>query len=213
MANFFTDNDDLLFRFKTIDLGQLAEIKEEGFKFSGEFAHAPASAAEAVENYRLTLTSLGQLAAEFIAPRAEDVDATGPALQDNGRVAYAVGTAESLAMLAKADAMGFTLPHCFGGLNFPNLVYTMAIEMVSRADAALMNIFGLQGIAETINAFASEEIKKEYLPRMSSGEWTGAMVLTEPDAGSDLQSVKTRGYQDEHGNWFVRGVKRFITNG
>ena len=213
MANFFTDNDDILFRFKTIDLGQLAEIKEEGFKFAGEFAHAPAGAAEAVENYRLTLTSLGQLAAEFIAPRAEDVDATGPALQEDGRVAYAVGTAESLAMLAKADVMGFTLPHRFGGLNFPNVVYTMAIEMVSRADAALMSIFGLQGIAETINAFASEEIKKEYLPDMAAGKTTGAMILTEPDAGSDLQAVKLRAYQDESGQWRLNGVKRFITNG
>ena len=129
MANFFTDNDDILFRFKTIDLGQLAGIREEGFRFAGdcdyapadaaeavenyrltltslgqlaeileegfkfakEFEHAPAGAAEAVENYRLTLTSLGQLAAEFIAPRAEDVDATGPVLQEDGLVAYAAG--------------------------------------------------------------------------------------------------------------------------
>ncbi len=76
-----------------------------------------------------------------------------------------------------------------------------------------MNIYGLQGIAETINAFASEEIKQEYLPDMADGKWTGAMVLTEPDAGSDLQAVKCRAYQDDDGNWFVHGVKRFITNG
>jgi len=109
--------------------------------------------------------------------------------------------------------MGFTLPHRFGGLNFPNLVYSMAIEIVSRADAALMNIFGLQGIAETINAFASEEIKQKYLPKFSAGKVTGAMVLTEPDAGSDLQAVKLRAFQDDNGDWFLHGVKRFITNG
>jgi alkylation response protein AidB-like acyl-CoA dehydrogenase len=76
-----------------------------------------------------------------------------------------------------------------------------------------MNLFGLQGIAETINSFADEEIKKEYVPRLVSGEWTGAMVLTEPDAGSDLQSVKTTATLDENGVWRVNGVKRFITNG
>jgi alkylation response protein AidB-like acyl-CoA dehydrogenase len=76
-----------------------------------------------------------------------------------------------------------------------------------------MNLFGLQGIAETINWFADEDIKKEYVPRLVSGEWTGAMVLTEPDAGSDLQSVKTSAYQDKDGVWRVNGVKRFITNG
>ena len=76
-----------------------------------------------------------------------------------------------------------------------------------------MNIFGLQGIAETINAFADDEIKDEYLPRFAKGEVTGAMVLTEPDAGSDLQAVSLRAWQDEDGQWRLTGVKRFITNG
>jgi alkylation response protein AidB-like acyl-CoA dehydrogenase len=85
--------------------------------------------------------------------------------------------------------------------------------MISRADASLMNIFGLQGIAETIYAFANDEIRAEYLPRFAEGELTGAMVLTEPDAGSDLQSVSLRAWQDEDGQWRLTGVKRFITNG
>jgi len=89
----------------------------------------------------------------------------------------------------------------------------MAIEILSRGDASLMNIFGLQGIAETISAFASEEIKEKYLYDFAAGKVTGAMVLTEPDAGSDLQSVKLRAFADEDGNWFLHGVKRFITNG
>jgi alkylation response protein AidB-like acyl-CoA dehydrogenase len=76
-----------------------------------------------------------------------------------------------------------------------------------------MNLFGLQGIAETINSFADEEIKKQYVPRLVTGEWTGAMMLTDPDAGSDLQSVKTSAYQLPDGSWRVNGVKRFITNG
>ena len=95
----------------------------------------------------------------------------------------------------------------------PCVMLTACNDIVSRADAALMNIFGLQGIAETINQFASEDIKKEYVPKLCDGTYTGAMVLTEPDAGSDLQSVKTMATQDENGNWFVNGVKRFITNG
>jgi len=128
-------------------------------------------------------------------------------------VTYAPGIAEAIKRLGQADMMGFTLPYRFGGLNCPTLLYTMTNDMISRADASLMNIYGLQGIAETINAFASEEIKADYLPRMASGEWTGAMVLTEPDAGSDLQAVKVQAYQDDEGNWFVHGVKRFITNG
>jgi len=224
MANFYRDNDDIQFLFKHIDIRNLADICEQNYRFANEFEHAPKNADEAITNYDMVLDSLGQLSAEFIAPRAEDVDREGVSLNEDGSVSYAKGTAESLKKLAEADVMGFTLPHRFGGLNFPNLVYSMAIEIVSRADAALMNIFGLQGIAETIDAFASEEIKQKYLYDFAEGKVTGAMVLTEPDAGSDLQSVKVSGhdteeekpasvYQDAEGNWFVRGVKRFITNG
>jgi len=213
MTNFYRDNDDIQFLFKHIDLRKSATICEDGFKFANEFDYAPANAEEAIQNYDMVLDTLGQLSAEFIAPRAEDIDCNGNILNEDGSVSYAKGIRESLEKLRQAEVMGFTLPYRFGGLNFPNLVYSMAIEIVSRADAALMNIFGLQGIAETINAFATEEIKQKYLPDFSAGKVTGAMVLTEPDAGSDLQSVKLRAFQDDNGNWFLHGVKRFITNG
>jgi alkylation response protein AidB-like acyl-CoA dehydrogenase len=213
MANFYRDNSDIQFLFKHMDLGKLAAICEEDFKFASEFDYAPSDGDEAVENYDMVLESLGQLSADFIAPRAEDADRQGNTLNEDGTVTYAKGIAESLEQLAKADVMGFTLPYRFSGLNFPNLVYSMAIEIVSRGDASLMNIFGLQGIAETINAFASEEIKEKYLHDFSAGKVTGAMVLTEPDAGSDLQAVKLRAFEDDNGNWCLHGVKRFITNG
>jgi hypothetical protein len=213
MANFYRDNNDIQFLFRHVDLGKSAEICEEDFKFASEFDYAPANADEAIQNYDMVLDSLGQLCAEFIAPRAEDVDRQGNILNENGSVTRAEGIKESIEKLGQAEVMGFTLPYRFGGLNFPNIVYSMAIEILSRADAGLMNIFGLQGIAETINAFASEEIKQKYLRDFSAGRVTGAMVLTEPDAGSDLQAVKLRAFEDDSGNWFLHGVKRFITNG
>jgi len=194
-------------------VGKLTEMAEEGFRFAEEFDHAPANAEEAMQNYDMVLESLGQLSAEFIAPRAEDVDREGNTLNEDGSVTYAKGISESLEKLAQAEVMGFTLPYRFGGLNFPETVYSIAIEMVSRADASIMNIFGLQGIGETINAFASEEIKQKYLYDFALGKVTGAMVLTEPDAGSDLQAIKLRAFQKDDGNWFLHGVKRFITNG
>ncbi|MFB3893078.1 MAG: acyl-CoA dehydrogenase family protein [Phycisphaerae bacterium] len=213
MANFYTDNEDIQFLFKHFDMARLAAVCEEDFKFAKEFDFAPEDAKDAVDNYARILNSVGEIAGDTVAPTAEETDLVGNKLNEDGSVTYAPGIANAIKVLGQADMMGFTLPYRFGGLNCPNLVYSMSNEIISRADASLMNVYGLQGIAETINAFASEDIKKDYLPRMSSGEWTGAMVLTEPDAGSDLQSVKTRAYQDESGNWFVRGVKRFITNG
>lgn len=213
MANFFTDNDDIRFLLRHIDLAEIAELKEEGFKFAKDFDSAPGDTNEAIRNYEMVLESLGELSGDFIAPRSEDIDRQGNTLCEDGSVKYADGIAESIDKLAKAEVMGFTLPHRFGGLNFPNVIYSAAIEIVSRADAALMNIFGLQGIAETINAYADEEIKQDYLHDFAAGKVTGAMVLTEPDAGSDLQAVKLKAFQDEKGQWFLHGVKRFITNG
>jgi len=213
MGNFYRDNDDIRFLFRHIDLGQLARAFEEDFRFAKEFDYAPGGEEEAARNYEMVLESLGELCADFIAPRAEDVDRTGNKLNEDGSVTRPEGIREAMEKLGQAEVMGFTLPHRFGGLNFPNLVYSMAVEILSRADASLMNIFGLQGIADTINAFASEEIKQKYLPAFAAGKVTGAMVLTEPDAGSDLQAVKLRAFQNAEGHWFLHGVKRFITNG
>ena len=213
MANFYKDNEDIQFLLQHIDLSEISDLTEQGFKHADQFENAPADAEEAAVNYKMVLDSLGELSGDFIYPRGEHIDRQGTTHLEDGTVKYADGIAESLDALAKADVMGFTLPHRFGGLNFPETIYSSAIEIVSRGDASLMNIFGLQGIAETINAFASEEIKQKYLHDFSAGKVTGAMVLTEPDAGSDLQSCKLKAFQDEDGNWFLHGVKRFITNG
>ncbi|MHC4575178.1 MAG: hypothetical protein ACYS76_13780 [Planctomycetota bacterium] len=80
MANFYKDNDDIRFLFRHADLGKLATVCEEDFKFAAEFDYAPSSADEAIQNYEMVLDSLGELSAEFIAPRAEEVDRQGNTL-------------------------------------------------------------------------------------------------------------------------------------
>jgi len=212
MPNFFTDNQDIQFHLKSMDLRDIVALREGDFSEAEEHPHAPLSYDDALDGYRRVLDLVGQIAGDVIAPRAEDVDRVG-CHYDNGVVTYAEGTQDAIKALSQADLMGFTLPRKYGGLNMPTILYSMAIEMVSRADAALMTIFGLQDIAETINDFASDEQKAKYLPQFASGEVTGAMVLTEPDAGSDLQSVRLKAHQDEDGVWRLNGVKRFITNG
>ena len=213
MPNFFTDNEDIVDFFENTDLRALLELHERGYADARHCDYAPADYEDAIDSYRRVLELVGDMSANYIEPRAEDVDLEGAQLLD-GKVHYARGMREALQQISAADLMGFTLPRRYGGLHLPVLLYTMAIEMVSRADASLMNIFGLQGIAETINAFASEEIKDAYLPRFCSGDVTGAMVLTEPWAGSDLTNVQLRAVQDEAtGQWHLDGMKRFITNG
>jgi len=214
VANFFTDNPDIRFHLERLDLEPLVRLRERDFAEAGEFDYAPEDVADALDNYRRTLDLVGRMAGDTIAPLAAEIDEEGSHLcLEEGRVQYAAGLRKALQALAQADLMGATLPRRFGGLNLPGIIYTMATEIVSRADASLMNLFGLQGIAETINLFASEEQKRAYLPRFAAGEVTGAMVLTEPDAGSDLQNVQLKAVQDDGGQWRLSGVKRFITNG
>lgn len=213
MANFFSDVPDLLFHFEHDGLHELADAMEGDYGESEIYLEAPVDAADAVDSYRRVMSSIGALAADFIAPRADAVDREGCHLDEHGGAHMSGPMLENLDMLAKAEIMGATLPRAYNGLNFPHFMYTMAIEIVSRADASLMNLFGLQGVGETIHDFADDEIKAEYLPRFAAGEVTGAMVLTEPDAGSDLQRVRLRAEQDGDGNWRLNGVKRFITNG
>ncbi len=212
MANYFSDNKDLIFQFEHLDLEEIVRIMEKDFKESEQYNYAPKDYQDAVDNFRKVLEIVGDIAANIVAPAAPMVDEEGARLEDN-KVVYAEGTQEALDQLSKAELMGFTLPRQYGGLNFPTTVYTMAIEMISRADASLMNIFGLQDIAETIHKFGDDDQKNEYLPLFAEGKATGAMALTEPDAGSDLQKVKLQAYQNNDGQWRLRGVKRFITNG
>ncbi len=215
MANFFEDNDDLQFLFDHLDLHEIAAIQEDDFTMTDGpgSEYAPVDADDAVDNYRRVLMIAGDVAANGIAGRAEQVDQDGNHLNDDGTVTLGEGVRQNLKSLAQADLMGFTLPRSYGGLNCPTTVFTMACEMVARADASLVNLFGLQGIGETIYAFGDDTLKKEYLPKFCHGEVTGAMALTEPDAGSDLQAVGLKAWQDDDGQWRLTGVKRFITNG
>jgi alkylation response protein AidB-like acyl-CoA dehydrogenase len=212
VSNYYHDNPDIAFHVDHMDLSRVVALKEDDYAEAGRYPDAPVDLEDAVDNYRRVLEIVGDVAGNFVAPRAEEVDRIGARFAD-GEVVYAPGTVEALQRLRQAELMGFTLPRRFGGLNMPKTVYAMAIEMVSRADASLMNLFGLQEIADTISKFGTEDQKRRYLPLFSSGEVMGSMALTEPDAGSDLQAVRLRADQDEEGRWRLNGVKRFITNG
>ncbi len=136
---------------------------------------------------RKVLEVVGEICGDIIAANAEDVDHEGPRVE-NGRVIYAEGTKRNLEACRKAGLMGMAMPRRLGGLNFPITPYIMAADIVSRADAGFENLWGLQDCAETIYEFADDAQKEKYIPRVCAGE-TMSMDLTEPDAGSDLQSV------------------------
>lgn len=212
MANYFNDIPQLDHYLDHPHTRRTAELKERGFAEAEEFDFAPLDTDDAIDSYRRVLEIVGELCAEQIAPQAMGVDEKGPSLR-KGHVSYAPATAAQLNAVRKAGIMGMTMPRKYGGLNFPTLPFLMAAEMISTADASLQNVWGLQSCAETLKEFGTPEQAERYLRRVCEGE-TMSMDLTEPDAGSDLQSAMLRATWDAKGEcWRLSGVKRFITNG
>ena len=212
MANFYTDTPELKHHLNHPLMQRIVELKERNYADKDKYDYAPADFADAMDSYDKVLDIVGEICGEIIAPNAEGVDHEGPTVA-NGRVTYASGTQENLDAARKAGLMGMSMPRRFGGLNFPIVPYIMAADIVSRSDAGFENLWGLQDCAETLYEFGNEDQHQRFLTRVCQGE-TMSMDLTEPDAGSDLQSVMLKASFDEKENcWRLNGVKRFITNG
>lgn len=212
MKNFLTDNQDILFHLEHLDLDRIIGLKEENFSQAKQYPHAPTDADDARDSYRRVLAIVGEIAAGYMSPNAATVDERGPSLADN-QVTFHPVIHKTAKILAQADLTGFCIPRQYKGLNMPVITLCMALEIMARADASFLN-FGLQQcIAGAINKFASEDQKQSCLPKLGSGEWDSSMMLSEPDAGSDLQSIRLRATLENDGTWYLNGVKHFISNG
>ena len=212
MANYYTDHPELEFHLHHPLMKRIVELKERNFADKDTFEDAPVDYNDAIDNYNHLLEIMGDITANIMEPNSESVDLEGPHLVDK-RMVYASKTYENLDATRKAGLWGISMPRRYGGLNLPITPYSMASEMVATADAGFQNIWSLQDCIETLYEFGSEEQRQKYIPRVCAGE-TMSMDLTEPDAGSDLQSVMLKAtYSEEEGCWLLNGVKRFITNG
>lgn len=211
MANYYTDHPEIEFHLDHPLMKRIVELKEKGYADKDQFADAPVCYEDAIENYKRVLDITGDVAANIIEPNSESVDLEGPHLVD-GRMVYASKTVENIDATCKAGLWGVSMPRKYGGLNLPNVVFSMLSEVIAAADAGFQNIWSLQSCIDTLYEFGSEEQREKYIPRVCEGA-SMSMDLTEPDAGSDLQRVMLKATQDEDGTWRLNGVKRFITNG
>ncbi|MCQ2269472.1 MAG: acyl-CoA dehydrogenase family protein [Bacteroidaceae bacterium] len=212
MANFYSDVPEIKFELENPLMERIVELKERGYREKDEYAEAPQDFADAMDSYEKVMDIVGDITANVVAPNAEAVDAEGPHCE-NGRVRYAEKTYENMEAMRQAGLNGLTMPRKYDGMNMPITVYTCANEIVSTGDAGFENIWSLQDCIETLYEFGTEEQHARFIPRVCAGE-TMSMDLTEPDAGSDLQSVMLKATFDEENNcWRLNGSKRFITNG
>jgi alkylation response protein AidB-like acyl-CoA dehydrogenase len=165
------------------------------------------------DTIRAVIEEAGKFGAEVLEPLNAPGDRIGSKLID-GKVETPPGWKEAYARFAAGGWAGLQAPEEWGGQNLPAIVATAAGEIWNAANMG----FGLcplltQGAVDALEAQGSEELKRRYLPRMVSGEWTGTMNLTEPQAGSDLAAIRTRAERQPDGSYRLYGTKIFITYG
>ena len=163
---------------------------------------------------RSLISEAGKFADDVIAPLNQISDKEGCQLSDAGEVKTPTGFPEAYRRFVEGGWGGVSAPANYGGQNLP---YPISIAAAEIWDAACM-AFGLapiltQSAVEALTLFGSEEQKRLYLPKLVSGEWTGTMNLTEPQAGSDVGALTTKAAPAKDGAYKIKGTKIFISFG
>ncbi len=169
------------------------------------------------ETIHEVLAEVGRFMAEVVAPTNRDGDTIGSQWQADGSVVTPDSFKPAYAKWVESGFGAMPFDPDYGGAGFPWISAIAVQEMLTSANMALSLCPLLtQGAIDAIHAHGSDEQKTTYLPKMLTGEWTGTMNLTEPQAGSDVGAVATRAEPaPEHGAdaWEVTGQKIFITWG
>jgi len=183
------------------------------FQVEAEWRDIPAFAEFSPELVRAVVQEGGRIAAEVMAPVNQSGDRQG-AVCEAGAVRTPPGFREAYQALAEGGWFGLAGNPDFGGQGMPKLLGCLVEEMFWAANTSLY-LYGTLtvGAAICIDAHGSDAQKALYLPKLYSGEWTGAMALTEAHAGSDLGIMRTRAEPRADGSYAITGTKIFITSG
>lgn len=171
------------------------------------FADATPELAEAI------LIEAGRLSTDVLAPLNRTGD-MHPARLESGTVVSPPGFAEGYRAIAQGGWVGMAASPDFGGMGLPISLALGVDEMMSSACLALqLKPLLTKGQIEALEHHASDELKTLYLPKLTSGEWSGTMNLTEPHAGSDVGALRTKAVPNGDGTYAITGQKIFITWG
>jgi alkylation response protein AidB-like acyl-CoA dehydrogenase len=188
-------------------------LLEHVLDFDAQMAALPGLEDVTSEFAAEVLTQAGRMCAERLAPLNLPGDAAGSKLVD-GQVVTAPGFAQAYADYVDSGWASLAGDPAFGGQGLPRTVQIMLDEMVSAANLSFGLFPGLtRGAAEALAAHGSDELKATYLGKLTTGEWCGAMALTEASAGTDLGLLRTRADPREDGSHSIIGTKIFISSG
>lgn len=173
----------------------------------------PAFADHGRATFDLVLQNSRRFAREVLFPTYKAMDAEPPRLE-NGRIVLHPLWQKIYPQLVALDVIAASRPYSAGGQQLPLLVTTLASTYLMAGNLNAAGLVGLTaGAAHLIEEFGSEALKKDFMARMYSGEWTGTMALTEPQAGSSLADLKTRATPTADGHYRIKGSKIFISAG
>ena len=179
----------------------------------GQLAQLPNFAEATPDTLQGLIEEVAKLVQDKIAPLSAKGDTQGCKWND-GEVTVPDGMPEAYKLYWESGWVGLCNPTEYGGGGLPYTLSKVVDEIVCAGNVAFALYPGLtMGCFEAILANASDELKQIYLPKLGTGEWTGTMCMTEPQAGSDLASVKTKATPNGDGSYSLEGGKIFITSG
>src|SRR4051812_40624033 len=200
MSDYRAPIKDALFPLRHV--GQLDDLAA-----TERYAHAD------YETVASVLEEEGRFMQEVFAPLNRSGDVEGLKL-DAGVVTTPTGFKEAYAKFVAAGWQGINAEEEFGGAGFPEAVFQIALEFMTAANGALTMCPGLTtGAIECLQAWGTEEQKEVSLRKLVTGEWTGTMNLTEPQAGSDVGLATTKAEPQADGSYKISGTKIFISFG
>lgn len=204
MPNYFLENEDLVTTFdRVVRWNEIVPLTEG----------TGADVADTVSTWREVLSVAGEYIGSEVAKRARQVDELG-VIRDNGKVSISAPLQENIKGLAELGLVGLSFPKEYGGSGLPFTVTAFVIEMLARACASTMIQNGIAYTAPAAMIFrdGTDEQKEKYLPALARGEISGAVAMTEPEAGSDVGNLSTTATLRD-GCWLIDGRKQFISAG
>ena len=195
-----------------VDRRELQFVVNETLE-AGKLCELPDFAEFDEEMFKMIINEASTFSEQVLAPLNENGDRQGCRIE-NGSVVTPDGFANAWKQLGEGGWLSMNMPPEYGGQGLPEVISIIGKETQLAANQSFtIGATLTSGAANLIYTFGSEEQKNDYCEKMFSGEWSGSMCLTEPQAGSAVGDVSTSATKQEDGHYLINGTKQFITNG